>query len=159
MNKEITLRKASAKDAQIVFNLILELAEYEKSLDKVIATPEGLINHLFNDHSPFEVVIAQINDITVGFALFFQNFSTVLGRPGIFIEALFVKTEHRKKGIGRKLLSYIANYAQLRNFIRMEWAVFDWNASAIEFYQKIGGQLNHELKIFRLPKENFSLLL
>jgi len=159
MDKEITLRKASIEDTHIVFNLILDLAEYEKSLDKVITTPENLKDYLFVDNAIFEVVLAEINHRAVGFALFFQNFSTVLGRPGIFIEALFVKAEYQRKGIGRQLMAYIANYAHKQDFLRIEWAVFEWNTSAIQFYEKIGGQLNHALKIFRLPKENIATLI
>ena len=159
MDKEITLRKASIKDTQTVFNLILELAEHEKSPNKVIATPDNLKDYLFVDNAIFEVVLAEMNHHAVGFALFFQNFSTVLGRPGIFIEALFVKAEYQRKGIGRQLMAYIANYANKRDFLRVEWAVFEWNTSAIEFYEKIGGQLNQTLKIFRLPKENIATLI
>jgi GNAT superfamily N-acetyltransferase len=145
-----TIRKAKENDTPLVLKFIKQLAVYEKMIDEVVATEGSLKEWLFGD-SPFaHVVIGEFNSLPVGFALFFTNFSTFVGRPGIFLEDLFVIPEQRGKGFGKTLLAFLAKLAVDNEFGRVEWAVLDWNEPAIKVYKGIGARSMDEWKVFRL---------
>jgi len=133
-----TIRPATEADVSLILTFIRELADYEKLLDEVVATEAILRQSLFGDRPAAEVVIGEWDGRPVAFALFFQNFSTFLGRPGLYLEDLFVKPDLRGRGIGRIMLAYLARLAVERQCGRFEWWVLDWNESAINFYRSIG---------------------
>lgn len=145
--------QAQEKDTPLVLNFIKELAEYEHLLDKVKATEEILYESLFGEHKVAECIIAYEEDIAVSFALFFYNFSTFLGKKGIYLEDLFVKPEYRGKGYGKALLKYLAKLAKRKNCGRLEWWVLDWNKPSIEFYNSLGAKPMDEWTVFRLGDE------
>lgn len=132
------IREAGEADIALILSFIKELAEYEKLSHEVIATEETLRESLFGGHKVAEVIIGEWDDAPVAFAVYFYNFSTFIGRPGIYLEDLYVKPEMRGKGIGRIMLSYLARLAKQRNCGRFEWWVLNWNEPAIEFYRAIG---------------------
>ena len=129
---------ATERDVPHILAFIKALAEYERLADSVVATEEGLRATLFGPRPYAECVIARWNGEPAGFALFFHNYSTFLGRPGVYLEDLFVNPELRGKGVGRSLLRYLAQVAVDRNCGRLEWSVLDWNESAIGFYKSLG---------------------
>jgi GNAT superfamily N-acetyltransferase len=135
---ELRIRGAAIADCPLILQFIRELAEYEKLSDKVVATVDDLRKHLFGETEQARVIIAELDRAPVGFALFFSNFSTFLGQPGLYLEDLFVRPAWRGRGIGRALLRAIAQTAQERNCGRIEWAVLDWNRPAIDFYRSLG---------------------
>lgn len=149
------IRKAVPSDTNKIYQLIRELAEYEKLLDKVITDEENLKKELFAIDSPVEVWLAETKEDVVGYALFFTSFSTFLGKRGIFLEDLFVKPDFRKLGIGKALLEKVISLAKERNCGRVEWAVLDWNRSAIDFYENRSAVLLNDWKIFRLTEDKF----
>jgi GNAT superfamily N-acetyltransferase len=130
--------------------LIKGLAEYEKLSHDVIATEDDVRASLFGPTRTAEVVLAFSGEAAIGFALFFTNFSTFLGRPGLYLEDLFVIPEWRRRGVGRQLLEHLAALAVERHYGRMEWAVLDWNAPAIGFYERLGAQVLKDWRICRL---------
>lgn len=146
----ITLRLAEAEDAGLILEFIKGLAECEKLADEVVADEDSIRRSLFGDRPAAEVMIAEYEGEPAGFALFFQNYSTFLGRPGIYLEDLFVKPEIRGHGIGRRLLSKLAQIAVERSCGRFEWSVLDWNKPAIDFYKKLGAHPMNGWTIFRL---------
>ena len=131
--KDISIRYATEADAGLILEFIRELATYEKMLDEVVATEELLKEWLFEKKSA-EVIFAMEGDVEVGFALFFHNFSTFLGRAGLYLEDLFVKPEYRGKGYGKGLLRKLAQIAAERGCGRFEWSCLDWNQPSIDFY-------------------------
>lgn len=135
---ELTVKFAEEKDVPLILKFIKELAEYEKCLDQVVATEEILKASLFGERSNAEVILAYFENKPVGFALFFHNFSTFLGRPGLYLEDLYIIPEVRGKGFGKKLMIYLAKLAKERNCGRFEWWVLDWNTPAIQFYHSLG---------------------
>jgi GNAT superfamily N-acetyltransferase len=145
-----TIRKAEVNDTPLVLDFIKQLAIYEKMIDEVVATEVTLEESLFGETRFAHVVIGEYNSQPVGFALFFTNFSTFVGRPGIFLEDLFVLPEHRGKGFGKTLLAFLAKLAVDNGFGRVEWAVLDWNEPAINVYKGIGARSMDEWKVFRL---------
>jgi GNAT superfamily N-acetyltransferase len=147
---EVILRQAVESDVPVITTLIQQLAAYEKLSHKFVATEELLRNNLFGEKKYAEVIIADYNDEPAGFALFFHNFSTFLGKPGIYLEDLFVKPELRGKGIGKTLLSYLARLGVERDCGRIEWAVLDWNKPAIDFYKSLGAVPMDDWILFRL---------
>ena len=156
---ELRIREAAELDVPLIATLIRELAEYERLLDKVRMTEERLRSALFGPHRYAEVAIAE--DRTgqaLGFALFFHNFSTFLGLPGIYLEDLFVRPAHRGLGVGRALLQYLARLARDRNCGRLEWSVLDWNETAIGFYRRLGAQANDGWTVYRLDGEALARL-
>jgi len=155
MNKKIFVRSATENDVPIMFALIKELADYEKLSDQISTSEEQLKNTLFGVDSFVEVLIAEFEGKTVGYALFFKNFSTFLGKPGFYLEDLYVKPEMRGKGIGKALLDKIISLAKERNYGRVEWSVLDWNESAIDFYKKIGAKPLDDWTIFKLTSDKF----
>jgi GNAT superfamily N-acetyltransferase len=155
-NARIEIVPATPADVPVLLDLIRGLATYEKLSHEVSATPEGLHAALFGPRPAAEAILARRADpvaVPVGFAVFFHNFSTFLGRPGIYLEDLFVLPEHRGKGIGKALLLHIAALAQERGCGRLEWAVLDWNFPAIEFYHALGARPMDEWTVFRLTGE------
>jgi GNAT superfamily N-acetyltransferase len=156
--KAFRIRPATRADVPIVLELIRDLATYERAPNEVTATEEQLVQVLFGQKPVAEVLLAFEGNTSVGFAVFFHNFSTWLGRPGLYLEDLFVRPEHRGKGYGRALLVDLAKIARDRACGRMEWAVLDWNDPAIEFYKKLGARPLDEWKIFRLTREGIAQL-
>lgn len=152
------IRDATNVDIPIILQLIRDLATYERAPDDVVATEEGLREVLFGPEPSAKVVIAFENTTAVGFAVYFFNFSTWLGRPGLYLEDLFVKPEMRGRGYGRKLLVHLAKIARDRGCGRMEWAVLDWNEPAIGFYKTIGARPLEDWRIFRLTGNGISRL-
>lgn len=150
MSDTFTIKPATIQDVALVLSFIKELAEYEKLAHEVVATEELLKETLFGEKSPAEVVIGYLNQVPVSFALFFHNFSTFLGRPGIYLEDLFVKPEARGKGIGQKMLGYLARLAKSRKCGRLEWWVLDWNENAISFYKRLGAKAMDEWTVYRV---------
>ena len=149
----MTIRPATEADLGTIEELIRALAEYERMADEVVMDAELLRKGLFGDRPYAEVLIAEVDDEAVGFALFFHNFSTFLGRPGIYLEDLFVKPEHRGSGLGKALLKRLAEIAVERDCGRMEWAVLDWNEPSIGFYKKLGARPNDDWTVYRLTGE------
>lgn len=147
------IRKTTTNDVPIILFFIHELAKYEKLAHEVVATEQDLEKTLFGNTPQAEVLLAIADNTPVGFALFFPNYSTFLGRGGIHLEDLFVLKEHRGKGYGKALLKEIANIALSRNAGRLEWNVLDWNTPAIHFYRHIGATPMEEWTTFRLTGE------
>ena len=155
---DVQIVPARSEDVPIVLGLINALAEYERMSDHVVATEQGLRAWLFGDRPAAEVVLASADGSVVGFALFFHNFSTFLGRPGLYLEDLFVVPEWRGRGIGRKLMAHLAEIAVSRGCGRMEWSVLDWNRPAIGFYQRIGASLLEDWRVCRLSGDSLARL-
>lgn len=147
---EPRLRSATEDDVPLILSFIEELAEYERLRHEVVATEASLRETLFGPRRYAEVVIAELEGEAVGFALFFHNYSTFLGRPGLYLEDLYVRPEARGRGIGRRLLVHLAGIARDRGCGRMEWWVLDWNESAIRFYRSLGARAMDEWTVFRL---------
>ena len=156
--EEFTIRPATVDDIPIILELIRALATYERAPNEVTATTESLTEVLFSEKPTAEVLLLFENETAVGFAVFFHNFSTWLGRPGLYLEDLFVKPEHRGKGYGRALLIHLAKIARSRGCGRMEWAVLDWNEPAIQFYRKLGAKSMDEWTVFRLTSNGIAKL-
>ena len=152
------IRKAGKKDVPVILDFIRRLGEYERLSHEVVATEEDLERHLFGKEKVAEVLIAYEGMVPVGFALYFRNFSTFLGRPGIYLEDLFVLEEHRGKGCGKKLLSSLAALAVENNYGRLEWAVLDWNEPSINFYKSLGARLMDEWIVNRITGEKLQKL-
>jgi GNAT superfamily N-acetyltransferase len=156
--KDFRIRPATVSDVATILQLIRDLATYERAPNDVTATEEQLVKVLFGEKPAAEVLLAFENETPVGFAVFFHNFSTWLGRPGLYLEDLFVKPEHRGKGYGRALLVDLAKIARDRGCGRMEWAVLDWNEPAIQFYRKLGAKPMDEWTVFRLTRDGIEKL-
>ena len=152
------IRPATVADVPIILQLIRDLATYERAPNEVTATEGQLTDVLFGKKAAAEVLLVFENTVAVGFAVFFHNFSTWLGRPGLYLEDLFVKPEHRGKGYGRAFLIELAKIARDRGCGRMEWAVLDWNEPAIQFYRKLGAKPMEEWTVFRLTGEGIATL-
>ncbi|HZS09815.1 MAG TPA: GNAT family N-acetyltransferase [Blastocatellia bacterium] len=147
------IRNATAEDVPLIVSFIRKLAEYERLLHEVTVTEEGLRAVLFGERRYAEVVIGYYHNQPVGFALFFHNFSTFLGKPGIYLEDLFVDPEHRGKGFGKALLAHLARLTKGRDCGRLEWSVLDWNEPSIRFYKSLGAVPMDEWTIFRVTGE------
>ncbi|SHN59648.1 GNAT family N-acetyltransferase [Desulfitobacterium chlororespirans] len=150
--EDFKLRFAEINDAPLILELIRELADYEKMAHEVVATEEVLIESLF-ERKMAEVVIGEYKNTPVAFALFFHNFSTFLGRPGIYLEDLYVKPDMRGKGIGKMILAFLAKLALERNCGRLEWWCLDWNEPSIQFYKQLGAVPMDEWTVYRLHDE------
>ena len=158
MKQELTIRPARSGDGELLLGLIGELAEYERLADQVQATPELIEASLFGADAVAEAVIAEWDGAAAGFALFFANFSTFVGRPGLYLEDLYVREGFRGRGIGKALLLHLAGIARERDYGRMEWSVLDWNAPAIEFYHSLGAVPMDEWTVFRLDERALKAL-
>ena len=154
----LSITIATERDIPQILDFIKALAEYERMADLVVATEEGLRVTLFGPRPYAECVIARFDGEPAGFALFFHNYSTFLGRPGVYLEDLFVKPELRGKGVGRSLLQYLAKVALDRDCGRLEWTVLDWNEPAIGFYKALGAEPLEDWTIFRLKGEALARL-
>ncbi|MDU5082671.1 GNAT family N-acetyltransferase [Tissierella sp. P1] len=151
-NEHFKIRFAEEKDVKLILHFIKELADYEKLLHEVVATEEILMDSLFIRKSA-EVIIGEHDGEPVGFALFFHNFSTFLGRPGIYLEDLYVRPEMRGKGYGKIFLSFLAKLAIERNCGRFEWWCIDWNEPSINFYKSIGAVPMDEWTVYRVHNQ------
>ena len=149
MREELTFRFAERKDTPLILKFIRELADYEKLLDEVVATEPVLEEWLFDKHAA-QVVFALEEGREVGFALYFHNFSTFLGRAGIYLEDLFVLPECRGKGYGKALLAYLAAQARREGCGRLEWWCLDWNRPSIDFYRSLGAEPMTDWTVYRL---------
>jgi GNAT superfamily N-acetyltransferase len=152
------IRPARVEDVPVILELIRDLATYERAPREVTATEEQLVVVLFGEKPVAEVLLAFEGKSPVGFAVFFHNFSTWLGRPGLYLEDLFVKPEKRGKGYGRALLVELAKVARDRGCGRMEWAVLNWNEPAIKFYRALGAKPLDEWTVFRLTRDGIARL-
>ena len=149
----LTIRPATPADVPLILTLIRELAEYEREPDGVVATEEQLREHLFGVRQYAECVIGEVDGVAQGFALFFHNYSTWRGRPGLYLEDLFVRPPARGAGLGKALFRHLARVAVARGCARMEWAVLDWNEPAIGFYKRMGATALDEWTVWRLTDE------
>lgn len=147
--KQITIRKASIEDVPLVFQLIRELADFERIPHEVVATEDTVRESLFGAKPAAEACLVSCDGATAGFAVYFENFSTFVGRPGLYIEDLYVRPEYRGKGVGKALLAHCAALARERNLGRIEWAVLDWNP-ARKFYEHFGARPMEDWVPYRL---------
>jgi GNAT superfamily N-acetyltransferase len=150
---ELEIRAATEDDVPLLLSLIKELAEYERLSHQVVATEEALRESLFGKQPVAEALLGYLEDDPAGFALFFHTFSTFLGRPGIYLEDLYVKPEFRGAGVGRALLVHVAKLARERGCGRLEWSVLDWNEPAIGFYRGIGASPLSGWTVYRVAGE------
>jgi GNAT superfamily N-acetyltransferase len=157
IDEHISLRFAEEKDIATILEFIRGLAEYEHLLDTVKINEADLKEYVF-EKKLIEVVIGEFDGTPAGFALFFYNYSTFLGKPGIFIEDLFVKPEFRDRGLGKVLFSFLAKIAVERNCDRLEWLCLDWNKPSIEFYKKQGAQPRDEWTTYRITGDGIKKL-
>ena len=149
----LSISAASPADVPLILALIRELADYERMSAQVVATEADIERALFGERPCAEAVIARVGDEAVGFALFFQSFSTFVGRPGLYLEDLYVRPPHRGHGIGRRLLAHLAHVAVERSCGRFEWSVLDWNELAIASYRRAGAVPMDEWTVYRLTGE------
>jgi len=145
-----TIRSATREDLPLIMQLIRDLAEYEKLLDQVRFDEETLAGHLFGPRPMAEVIVGEVDGQPQGFALFFHNFSTFEGRPGIYLEDLYVRPRARGAGLGKALLQRLAALAVERGCARLEWSVLDWNAPSIAFYRSLGARMMDDWRIMRV---------
>ena len=155
---DFSIRQATEQDVPLIASFIRQLAEYERLSDEAVMTDEMLRENLFGARRYAEVLLGYEGDRPVGFALFFHNFSTFLGRPGLYLEDLFVIPEKRGKGYGRALLIELARIARERKCGRFEWSVLDWNEPAIRFYKNLGAVPMDQWTIFRVEGESLARL-
>ncbi|MHC1705883.1 MAG: GNAT family N-acetyltransferase [Bacteroidales bacterium] len=153
-----TLKTTNRDDTGIIISYIKKLAEYERLLDKVVVTETELQQYLFGERAYAEVLLAYENDECVGFALFFHNFSTFAGKPGLYLEDVYIDPEHRGKGYGKVILKHLASVALQRGCARFEWSVLNWNTPAIEFYRALGAVPMEDWTVFRMDTEAMRIL-
>ena len=149
---QFAIREARQRDVGVILELIRELAEYEMLSHEVSATPEDLRETLFGQPRYAEALIAEVAGEVVGFALFFHNYSTFLGKPGLYLEDLYIRPAARRKGYGKALLLHLAHLARERGCGRLEWAVLDWNEPSIRFYEALGAAPMDDWTVFRLDR-------
>ncbi|MBE6715555.1 MAG: GNAT family N-acetyltransferase [Ruminococcaceae bacterium] len=154
---ELAFRYAEKKDCGLILNFIKELASYEKMLDEVIATEDLLLEWIF-EKKKAEVIFACENGQEIGFALFFHNFSTFLGKAGIYLEDLYVKPEFRNKGYGKAILRKLAQIAVERDCGRLEWWCLDWNKPSIDFYLSLGAEAMNDWTVYRITGDTLKKL-
>ncbi len=154
----LSIRPASSADLPLIAGLIRDLAKYEKLAHEVRFDEAVLHEKLFGPRPYAEVVIGELDGVAQGFALFFHNFSTFEGKPGIYLEDLFVRPEARGSGLGKALLAHLAMLATTRDCARLEWSVLDWNEPAIGFYRKLGARLMDDWTVMRLDSANLARL-
>jgi len=158
MKRKFQIRSATAADVPVILQFIRELADYEKLLHEVTATEELLRRQLFGKRPMAEVVLAVADGMEAGLALFFHNFSTFVGKPGIYLEDLYVRPEFRGRGYGKAMMVYLARLARQRDCGRFEWAVLDWNKPSLDFYQSIGAQPMTDWTLHRMTGEALAAL-
>jgi GNAT superfamily N-acetyltransferase len=152
----LQIRPAQVQDVETIFELICGLAVYENLSDRVTGNADLLRSHLFGARPSAEVIVAELDHKIVGFGLFFHTYSTFLTQPGLYLEDVFVQSEHRRQGIGTALMTAVAKIASDRGCGRLEWSVLDWNQPAIEFYQSLGATTLPEWKICRMTAETLA---
>ena len=155
---DLTLRYAVRDDVPVLLSLIRELAEFEKLLHAVEADEAGLADELFGSPRVAEALIAELRGEPVGFALFFHNFSTFVGRKGLYLEDLYVRPHARRRGVGRALITFVAKIAVERRCGRFEWSVLDWNTRAVDFYRSLGAVAMDEWTVQRIAGEALTRL-
>jgi GNAT superfamily N-acetyltransferase len=153
MAKGLDIVRACPGDVDTLLTLIRELAEFERLSHEVVATPAQLTAALFGPQANVEAALARVEGEVVGFALWFHNFSTFVGRRGLYLEDLYIRPAHRGRGYGQALLRHLASIAVERGCGRMEWAVLDWNRRAVDFYRALGAMPQDDWTIFRLSGE------
>jgi GNAT superfamily N-acetyltransferase len=158
VSEPLRIRFATVADVSLILTLIHGLAEYERLPDEAVATEADLRASLFGERPAAEVLIAEVGDDPAGFALFFHNYSTFLGKRGLYLEDLFVFPAHRGRGIGRALMRHLAQLAVERNCGRFEWWVLDWNESAIRFYESLGARAMSDWTVYRLTGDSLERL-
>ena len=155
MTNTNSIRYATEEDVPVILQFVKELADYEKLSDEVVAT-EDLLRHWIFEEKKAEVLIMTEFDTPVGFALFFHNYSTFLGKAGIYLEDLYVQPAYRKKGYGKALLQTVASIAVQRQCGRLEWACLDWNTPSIEFYKSVGAKPMEQWTVYRLTGDDLT---
>jgi GNAT superfamily N-acetyltransferase len=158
LSESVRIRPAERSDVPLLRSMIAELAEYERAADQVTGTEAQLDSALFGPRAVAEAVVAQVHDADAGFAIYFHTFSTWLCQPGLYLEDLYVRPEHRGTGVGRSLLAHLAQIAIDRGCPRFEWSVLSWNAPAIAFYERVGAVHLDEWDEFRLAGEPLATL-
>jgi GNAT superfamily N-acetyltransferase len=153
VTSNLMIRTGTEEDAPVIFSLIKELAEYEHLSHEVVASVDDIRETLFGERPFAETLIGEYQGLPISFALFFYNFSTFLGKPGIYLEDLYVQPEQRGKGFGSEMLAHIATLAKERNCGRFEWSVLNWNTPAIRTYEKLGAAPMKEWILYRLSGE------
>ena len=153
------IRNTTIDDVPTILSFIQQLAKYEKLEHEVVATQEHLRKTLFGHHPKAEVILAFVDSKPIGFALFFSNYSTFLGRAGLHLEDLFVLKEHRGHGYGKALLKHVASIATQRKAGRLEWNVLNWNTPAIDFYKSVGAVPMHNWQTFRLDEQSLHIFV
>ncbi|MGI6414141.1 MAG: GNAT family N-acetyltransferase [Thermoguttaceae bacterium] len=151
---DFSIRDASADDVPLILSFIRELAEYEKRSSEVVANETVIRQNLFGERRFAEVIIGEFRNDPVSFAVFFHNFSTFLGKPGIYLEDLYVQPGMRGLGVGKTMLSYLANLALERDCGRLEWSVLGWNQPALKFYNSIGAEPMSEWTVQRITGDS-----
>ena len=154
----LRIERATERDIPLILEFVRGLAEYEKHLDRVEATEERIRETIFGTEPSAQVLFAYENETAVGFVVFFYTYSTFVGLPGLYLEDLYVKPEARGKGVGRALLRFLARLAKEKNCWRIEWAVLNWNESAIRFYKGLGAVPMDEWSVYRLSGEELDRL-
>lgn len=155
---DFEIHPAAVDDVPLILSFIKKLAEYERLAHEVVATEESLRQTLFNSRKTAEIAIGYFQKKPIGLVLFFHNYSTFLGRPGLYIEDLFVEESYRRRGFGSALLRYVARLAIERNCGRLEWSVLDWNKPAVDFYTKLGAVPMSGWTVFRVTGESLANL-
>ncbi|HKJ47040.1 MAG TPA: GNAT family N-acetyltransferase [Balneolales bacterium] len=150
LSPDFEIREGTLSEIPTILTFIKELAEYEKMSDDVVANEKLLKEHLFGEKKSAEVVIAYYQNKPVGFALYFYNFSTFLGRPGLYLEDLYVRKQMRGNGFGKALLKHLAKIATQKKCGRMEWAVLNWNEPSIQFYKSLGANPMNDWTVYRV---------
>lgn len=152
------IRAATAHDAEWIYRFVCELATYEREPGAVVTTPQRIFAQLSMEHPPFECLIAERGGAPVGMALFYQNYSTWRGTPGLYLEDLYVAEQSRRHGVGRALLVELARLCKRRGYARMDWAVLSWNQLGVHFYETLGAARLPEWNLFRLTGEALDAL-
>jgi GNAT superfamily N-acetyltransferase len=158
LGRSVRIRPAEPSDVELIFSLIVELAEYERARERVVGTSALLSSALFGADPVAEAVIAERDGESVGFALWFRTFSTWLCLPGLWLEDLYVEPEHRRAGVGRALLAHVAGVAADNGYGRVEWSALDWNTPAQEFYARLGAERMKEWEVHRLEGDALARL-
>lgn len=158
MDKNITIRFAAEADADLILEFIRALAEYEKLSHEVVATSDDIRASMFGEKAYAECLLAMDGDRALGFALFYNNYSTFLGKPGLYLEDLFVKPEERGRGVGKQLFAELASIVRKRGLARLEWWVLDWNKPAIDFYGSLDAEAMDDWTVYRLSGDALARL-
>lgn len=155
--ENLKIRETTEEDCGLILSLIKEIAEYERMSDQVVATEESLKESIFENNRA-EVVVLELDEKAIGYALFFYNFSTFIGKSGLYLEDIFIKKEERGKGIGKEVFKFLVKKAKEEGCKRMEWACLDWNEPSIKFYKSLGAVPMDEWTVYRLTEKEINRL-